>query len=380
MSLESGNRPPQEGLQGELLPREHKISPELSRRVESVFDEYIKTALPTLFTMVANGEGKQELDVVNGRPGEKRRVIDLTAHHMFSDIVKKQTDLPSVIFSEEDIDVLLPKDSTEETEFIAWSLDPIENSSPYAKGVEGAGVFSGGSAFDQDGNLIMGIFIDIEKARVLVSKDGKNILQTFEIGEKPNGNPNHKTFVMKDIAPKTVQEVFPSRRKTLNDPDATFYTFMGEKKWAKLAMDNFLPKLLDVLDRKTHSELSRGGSHIYPFYLANGKGEGYGIEQEPVSEIWPAWASIIFARLTIFGVKKDGSITELKFNPKELLKNPKLYQEGFVDFLVVAVTPEIADEIKKAHLDQMEENKIMKAKLAVADSHPEEVQRLLASQ
>lgn len=374
---ESGARPSQEGSQGALnisVPKEWSEK-DFADRVSLICNEFVMTALPTLFTMVANGEGKQELEVFvdeGGKKGEKRRVIDLTAHHLFRDIVRRQTDLPSVIFSEEDVDTFLPRDVTEKTKFIAWSLDPIENSSPYAKGVEGAGVFCGGSAFDQDGNVIMGFFIDLERARVLVSKDGKNIMQTYEMVEKPNGDPNHKTFMMKDPNPKTSQEVFPSRRKTLSDPDATFYTFMGEKKWSKLA-DEFLPTLRDkFFDSKTHSELSRGGSHIYPFYLANGKGEAYAISEEPVSEIFPAWAAIVNAGLTIFGVKKDGSMTEIKFNPRELLKNPKFYKEGYVDFLVAAVTPEIADQIKIAYLEQLKENKIREAKIAFADSHPEE--------
>lgn len=380
-----------ESRQGEFplnIPKETGISPELSKKVGSVFDEYVRTALPVLYTMVANGEGKQELEVFvdeGGKKGEKRRVIDLTAHHLFSDIVKRQTDLPSVIFSEEDVDNFLPKDVAAETKFVAWSFDPIENSSPFAKGIEGARVFSIATAFDQDGNVIMGIAIDLEKAKVLVSKDGKNIMQTYEMVEKANGNPKHKEFIMKMKDEKDPskgfalgeEEVFPSNRKTLTDPDAAFYTFMGEKEWGILAINNFLPKLYDILDAKTHSELSRGGSHIYPFYLAAGRGEGYAIEKEPITEIYPAWAAITTARLTIFGVKKDGGVVQIKFNPREFLRNPKSYQEECIDFLVVGVTPEIAEQLKTAYLEQLAANEIKEAKLVVADRHPEEVQEVL---
>jgi len=362
--------------QGELkldTPKELSEQ-EMTNSARLIFDEFVINALPTLFTMVANGEGKQKLDVVGGRPGEKRSLIDLTAHHLFAKIVEKHTKagLPCAILSEEDIDISSLKDAKK---FLVFTDDPIDNSSPYAKGVKGAGVYSIKSACDQDGKVIMGLSIDIENATVIISRDGKNFLQTFEMVEKSNGDPKHKEFVFKtenDKIKMTETEIFPSRRKTLADPDATFYSFMGETKWGKLAVDTFLPKLFDVLDPKAHSELSRGGSHIYPFFLARGQGEAYAINDEPFSEIFTAWAAIINAKLTVWAAKKDGSISEIKFNPKEFIESPKLYEEGYVEFLIVTVTPEIAREIADSYFKQIKESKIIKEKIAFADSRPEE--------
>lgn len=354
---------------------------EMTESARLIFDEFITNALPTLFTMIANGEGKQKLDVVGGRPGEKRSLIDLTAHHLFAKIVEKHTKagLPCAILSEEDIDTSSLKDANK---FLVFTDDPIDNSSPYAKGVKGAGVYSVKSACDQDGKVIMGISIDIENATVVVSRDGKNFLQTFEMVEKPNGNPDHKEFVFKtenDKIKMTEAEIFPSKRKTLNDPDATFYSFMGERKWAELAIHTFLPKVFDMEDLKTHNELSRGGSHLPPFFLARGKGEAYAINEEPFSEIFTAWAPIVNAGLTAWEVKKDGSISKLEFNPKMFIENPKLYEEGFVEFFILAVTPEIAQEIADAHFKQIRESKMIKEKLAFVDSHLEEFELFLAS-
>lgn len=377
-NIESGgSRQPESGLNASREFSEQ----EMANSARLIFDEFVTIALPTLFTMVANGEGKQKLDVVGGRPGEKRSLIDLTAHHLFVKIVEQhtKTGLPCAIFSEEDIDLSSLKDAKK---FLVVTDDPIDNSSPYAKGVKGAGVYSVKSAFDQDGKVIMGLSIDIENATVVVSRDGKNFLQTFEMVEKPNGDPNHKEFVFKTENGKikmTETEIFPSRRKTLADPDATFYSFMGETKWGKLAVDTFLPKLFDVLDPKAHSELSRGGSHLYPFFLARGQGEAYAINEEPFSELFTAWAAITNAKLTVWGVKKDGTISEIKFNPKEFIENPKLYEEGYIDFLIVAVTPEIAQEIAYSHLKQIEESKITRDKIAFANSRPKEFDVFVAS-
>jgi hypothetical protein len=349
---------------------------ELSAEAELIAESFITEALLTLFTMVTNGRGKEKLGSVNGRPGERRSVLDLTASDFLEEIVKKRTEtgLPCAILSEEVIDLSSVKDAKK---FLIITDDPIDNSSPYMKGIKGAGVYSVKSFFDQDGNVIMGLSIDIENASVIISKNGKNILRKYEMVEKPNGNPKEKDFIFKtgkntDKPKITEEEIFPSERKTLNDPDATFFTFMGEKKWIKLAMNEFLPKLLDVLDPKAHSELSRGGSHLYPFFLAAGRGEVYAISKEPVSELFTAWAAITTAGLTVLDVKRDGSAEEIKFDPKKFIENPKLYQEESIDFLVVAVTPEIAHEVAKSYPEQIKAFELEKAKIAFADSRPEE--------
>jgi hypothetical protein len=369
-------KPGQDAIQGGL---ELGISKELSEQemldsTRLIFDEFVMTALPTLFTMVANGEGKQKLDAVGGRPGEKRSLIDYTAHLLFASIIKKhvKAGLPCAILSEEDIDFSSLKEAKK---FLVFTDDPIDNSSPYAKGVKGAGVYSVKSAFDQDGKVIMGLSIDIENASIVVSRDGKNYLQKFEMVEKPNGDPKRKEFEFKiDENTKkikmTEEEIFPSKRKTLVDPDATFYSFMGESKWGKSAIDKFLPKLYDVSDSKAHFELSRGGSHLYPFFLAKGQGEVYAISEEPFSEIFTAWAPIVNAKLSVWDVREDGSILEVKFDPRKFIENPKLYEEGYVGFFIVAVTPEIAREVADSYFKQLKESKTIKEKIEFADSRP----------
>jgi hypothetical protein len=357
---------------------------QLTNEAELIVNSFIKNALPGLFTMVANGEGKQKLDAVGGRPGERRSGLDLSANNWLTSIIKervKQTGLPCAIFGEEDIDLSSIKDAKK---YLIITDDPIDNSSPYSKGVKGAGVYSVKSFFDQDGKLIMGLSVDIENATVIVSKNGKNIMQKFEMEEIPNGDPKHKEFRFKTNKKgdkiMTTEEIFPSERKTLNDPDATFYTFMGERKWIELAINDLLPKLVDVLNPKAHNELSRGGSHLYPFYLATGSGEAYAISEEPVSELFTAWAAIKAANLTVWDVKRDGSHTDIEFDPQKYLENPELYQEDSIDFLVVAVTPEIAQEIAKSYAEQIKAFELEKAKIAFADSRPEEFEIFRASQ
>jgi hypothetical protein len=380
---------PREEIQGVFpinVPLEAREFSEqqLVNEAEIITKNYIETALPALFTMVANGEGKQKLEGVGGRPGERRSLLDLTASHILVSIIKertKQAGLPCAIFGEEDIDLSFIKGAKK---FMVITDDPIDNSSPYSKGVKGAGVYSVKSLFDQDGKVIMGVAIDIENASVIVSKNGKNMLQKFEMAEKPNGDPKYKEFEFKTDKhtgkiKMTEEEVFPSDRKTLNDPDATFYTFMGEKKWIELAINDLLPKLLDVLNPKAHNELSRGGSHLYPFYLACGRGEAYAISEEPVSELFTAWAAITAANLTVLDVKRNGTFEEVKFNPGDFINNPELYQEGYIDFLVVAVTPEIAHEIARSYSEQIKNVEIQKTKIAFADSRPEEFEIFKAS-
>jgi hypothetical protein len=348
--------------QGELplgLPKENTalLDQELTKQAESIFDDYVVKALPILFTMVANGEGKQKLEVVVGNKKDKRSVIDLTAHHLFLEAVKRQNEkqnVPFAIFGEESFES--SKDIEKKEKFLVFPEDPIENSDPYLKGIKGAGIYSVIAALNQDGKALMGIAIDIENAAVLVTKDGKNILKRYEMVEKSNGEPKHIEFVLKSLTPKSSEEVFPSKRKTLNDPDARFYTFMGEKRWGKLAIKEFLPNLFEIEDDKTYNELSRGGSHIYPFFLANGRGEGYGIPEEPVSEVFPALPSIIASGITVLNVNKDGTITPIVMNPREFIQNPLRYQEESINFLVAGVTPEIAHEIASSYLDLQREN------------------------
>lgn len=390
---ESGVRPNEEGRQGELPlqgveAKRQFTEEELKKESIEVFTEYVKQALPVLFTMVKNGEGKEKLDAVGGRPGEKRMVIDLTAYHLFKEAVKK-SNIPSVIFSEEDQDYSsLTRGEEDKSDFIFYVIDPTENSSPYAKGVKGAGIFDIGSSFNQDGKHIAGFAIDIEAAQVIMSVDGKNFLYTYEMIEKPNGNPKHKQYVIKDPEgkPTLIEEIFPSQRKTLNDPDATFYTFMGEEKWARLAIAEFLPKLLAKLDPKTHCELSRGGSHIYPFYLANGRGEGYAISSEPFSEVGPALVAARNANLILVSVKPDGAFEEITINPRELIKNPKLYTAGFIPFLVTATAPGIRDEIIAAYVETEKEKKadaelqkLQEARARFSELREEEFNVFLAS-
>ena len=179
--------------------------------------------------------------------------------------------------------------------FLVITHDAIDNSGPYVKGVRGAGVYSVGNSFDQDGKSIGGFAIDLERAEVVVTRNGKNFLRKYEMIEKQNGQPKHKEFIFreKDGSPVfTEEEIFPSKKTTLNDPDAVFYTFMGEKKWAKLALKNFLTELQNKIDDDTHQELARGGSHLVPFYLANDKGQAYAEGDEPASEVFSQWAAI----------------------------------------------------------------------------------------
>jgi len=377
---------PEKGSQKELglgIPKELSEQ-QLVNEAELIANNFIAEALPALFTMVANGEGKQKLDAVRGRPGERRSGLDLSSGNWLTSIVEKrvrQTGLSCAIFGEEDINLSSIKDAKK---YLIITDDTIDNSSPYSKGVKGAGVYSVKSFFDQDGKVIMGVAVDIENATVIISKDGKNTMQKFEMEEIPNGDPKHKEFRFKtdkhtEKIKMTEEEVFPSDRKTLNDPDATFYTFMGEKQWIKSAIEDFLPKLLDVLNPKGHNELSRGGSHIYPFFLATGHGEAYAISEEPVSEVYTAWAAITAANLTVLEVKEDNSVVEVKFNPSEFIENPDLYQEKCFNFFIAAVTPEIAYEIAESYLKQKEIFKLEKAKIAFADSRPEEFEIFRAS-
>lgn len=381
-------------------PRNLNLSKEeMIRRVEATSDDFVISVLPKLFTMVFNGEGKQLFETtVAGVKGDKRMLIDLASFAWFTESASKQKDLPFVIFGEEAFDdKALPKNLPDDAKFVSWSVDPIENSDDYLKGIRGSGIFVVFAAFDQDGNVLDNVAIDIRNATVMRSKNGKNTITTYQMLEKPNGNPKHKQFEFKTKLNEktnqqeivsTTEEVFPSKLKTINDPEAIFYTFMSHKKYARSAIDNFLTKLMDKADSKTFFGLSRGGSHIYPYFLANGRAVAYAIAREPGSEVYPSQGFIEAANLTIFSVNKDGSRVSPKFNPRDQVKknrtNPEHYKEEVFNFLVVAVTPEIAEEIDSAYQEQQVENEVRNLKLEFADAqkeaHPEEFEIFKASQ
>ncbi|MDO8621048.1 MAG: inositol monophosphatase family protein [Candidatus Levybacteria bacterium] len=357
-NLNEGPRPSQ-GELGINIPKELSEL-ELAKKATLVLTQYVEKVLPILHQMVLDRGGKQELGPVPGRPGEQQLLIDAVGQERLTNTIR-ENELPAIILGEHNETHVANGHKNK----VIFAHDPFDNTSQHKRDLP-TSVFSVLSAYHEDGKPIGGVVIDIKAKKAYMSLEGKNTLVTYEIVEETDEKTQEKRLIAKTV--KT-EEITRSQRKTLSDPNATLATFLGENEY-NLPFFRSFPKLIESLQRKTMI-YPEGGAFIYAL-LAAGKIDAYIMLKEPRTEIDPGLALAKTAGCTIVSVDPEtGAYEEYNFDPTRN-KNKE-----DVQFFIASATPEIRDEIIKYFIEGKRENEIKKAKLAVADLHPEEVQALL---
>lgn len=364
---ESGTRPHQKETQGESqinVPKELSRE-ELATKAGIVLNQYVERVLPILHPMVSSGGGKEELGAVPGRPGEQQLLIDAVGQERLTNTIR-ESNFPARILGEHN-EIFL---SNGREDFVFFAQDPFDNTSQHKRDLP-TSVFSVVSAYHRDGTPIGGAIIDIKAKKAYTSINGKNTLVTYELVEEADEKTNEKRIITKVV--KT-EEVTRSQRKTLNDPNATLATFLGEKEYNLPFFQSF-SRLVESFQRKTMI-YPEGGAFIYAL-LAAGRIDAYVMLKEPRTEIDPGFAVAKLAGCTIVSVNpEDGAYEDYVFDPNK--------NKDDVAFFIAAVTPEIRDEIIRYYLEAKRENKAEAEKQRLleefAKSRPQELESFRASQ
>lgn len=297
----------------------------LRSRANIVMEQYVERVLPSLYTMVTRGQGKEDLGSVPNRPEESQLLIDSVGQDMLRNITR-DADLPAHILGEHGRQDLAGNSEN----YVHFAQDPLDNTSQHKRGLPG-GIFSVVSSYDQQHNPIGGVVIDIKAKKAYMNINGEASLVYFEIDE-----PTQTARVLEK------ETISRSQRETLIDPNATLSTFLGEKEYSLPFLKDF-NKLLSVLPRKTFT-FAEGGAFIYGL-LASGTVDAYVMRNEPRSEIDPGFAIAKLAGCTIVSVDPEtGEFEDYNFVPD--------LNEDVVPLFIAAATSEIRDEIIRYYLEQ----------------------------
>ncbi len=406
MNSPEGNRPPQEGSQGELsievkkeLSREELIS-----RANKVLLLFAERAIPSLREEVREGKGRQVVaSTQEGRPGEELIGIDQPAENILKAAIR-EAQLPAILISEGTPEPTeFGNGATEK--FYVYS-DPFDNSSPYKRGLD-IPPYTVCSIWDKDGQPIGAVVGDIQNRKAYVSMGGETFM--WDLEQKPlarqssiertnklisdeivllerkrqsiNGTPeqlqqlsevDRQLFDLRERVQKEQEGLFerqkqePERKKitrsertTLRDRNSTLASFVGENEYS-LEFFKYFGQLVKDMDRKGFL-YTGGGAYIYGL-LASGAIDAYVMFNEPVSEIIPGVPLALATGCTVVSVNEDGTYREFKFDPNALRENYKLYSEGVVPLFIATATPEIRDQIIKYYLEEKTRSKAEETK------------------
>lgn len=351
-SQESHSRPSEVGQQGEFkidIPKELSRE-ELATKASVVLNQYVERVLPILYPMASSGGGKEELGAVPGRPGEQQLLIDAVGQERLTNTIR-ENDCPARILGEHNETSL----SNGREDFVFFAQDPFDNTSQHRRDLP-TSVFSVVSAYHRDGTPIGGVIIDIKAKKTYMSINGKNTLITYDLVEEADEKTNEKRIKTKVV--KT-EEVTRSERKTLNDPNATMASFLGEKEYFLPASQNFSHLIATGFQRKTML-YPEGGAFVYGL-LEAGKIDAYAMFKEPRTEIDPGFAVAKLAGCTIVSVNpEDGTFEDYVFDPSK--------NKDDVAFFIAAATPEIRDEIIRYYLESKGETQRKQEENALKDT------------
>lgn len=311
---------------------------ELATKAGIVLHQYVERVLPILCPMVSSGGGKEELGPVPGRPEEQQLLIDAVGQERLTNTIRENGCPARVLGEHNEISL-----SNGSENYVVFAQDPFDNTSQHKRDLP-TSVFSVVSAYHKDGTPIGGVIIDIKAKKAYMSIDGKNTLITYELVEEADERTNEKKIKTKVVK---AEEVTRSERKTLNDPNATMASFLGEKEYFLPATQNFSHLVDKGFQRKTML-YPEGGAFVYGL-LAAGKIDAYAMFKEPRTEIDPGFAVAKLAGCTIVTVNpEDGTFEDYVFDPSK--------NKDDVAFFIAAATPEIRDEIIKYYMEAKKEN------------------------
>ena len=306
----------------------------LREKAGMVMLQFTERVLPTLYSMVVEGKGKEDLGSVPGRPGEKQALIDAVGQDRLINTIRDQK-LPAIVIGEH-----TRQDHTGNNEtYVYFSQDPFDNTSPYKRGLP-TPVFSVLSSYDQDSNPIGGVVINIPAKKAYMNIDGEASVVSFDIvdGDEIDEGTNEPIKIAKIIKKEPMQR---SQRRTLIHQDATISSFVGEKDFMIPFNDNFR-LLLENFSTKTMI-YGEGGAFAWGL-LAAGVIDAIAVRDEWRSEIDPGLALAQLAGCTIVSVDPEtGEFEDYKFDPTA---------EDDVPLLIAAATPEIRDEIIRYYMEQ----------------------------
>lgn len=403
---ESNIRPPQEGLQGQLIDVKKELTrEELISRASKVLLLYAERAIYPLYDKVRKGEGKQIISATEeGRPGEELRDIDQTAENVLKSAIR-EAELPAILITENSPEPHMFGNGGSEKLYIF--ADPFDNTSQYIRGLD-TPPYTVVGIFDKEGIPIGSVVGDIKdrKAYISLGKDtfvidikeksairenyierkikylvnqGEyldkiNELQSIIINNKNDNAATEAQLAQTytDYAPskeallKLEREYLEDKEKEykrerinhserttlLDDRNATLAAFVGEKKYSSKFFKYFSGLIKDM-----HSKgllYTGGGAYIYGL-LASGTVDAYVMFDEPLSEIIPGLPLLLAAGGNACSVNPDGKYQEIKITPTDYLKDHKLYAEGEIPLYIAYNTPQVRDQIIKYYIEAKKE-------------------------
>ncbi len=321
-SLESPNPSGQDqftpGGISELVSVEQLSRRELNARTNVVLLDYAEQSLSLLRPMIRSGQGKQPLGEVRFRPGEEQLLIDVAGESILASVVREHR-LPAEIIGEHNTNTPLGR---EVEVLVDLPQDPIDNSSPYKRGLDIL-PYSVVGAFDhKTGAPIGGVIVDILGNKIYRSTPTKNTVKDVETGK--------------------IEELSVSKRTSMGDKDITIASFVSEKEYFLPFARNFGP-MMEAFHRKGFL-YPGGGAFIYAL-IASGAVDAYVMMNEPRSEIDPGVAFLLNGKGKAASVDPEtGKKTPYKFDPS-------LTSSGSVPFFIAYAQEEIANQIIQLYLE-----------------------------
>ena len=292
----------------------------LATLVDMTVDRYCAKSMPVLRGLVRRGEEKGVIKMAaakNYKLGDSEISIDPIGENILHDAVEA-IKLPAVIHGEHQT-----FDSPTGEDAIHFAIDPFDNTSEYAAGLD-TPPWTVVSAYFSDGTPIAAFIGNI--------KDNKGyFLQNGEVFEKDMENGEKRT-------------VRKSERKSLMEPGSVMASYIGSSEYS----GRFNREFNDFTGERPAKSLfyGEGGAFIYG-KLAAGVVDAYVMFDEPYEEIDPGAAIALAAGCTIghYDIENDMWI-DYKYQPDRDESNTPEDKKGTVNGLfIAAATPDIRDEL-----------------------------------
>lgn len=358
---ESGNRPSQEGSQGELpinVPQERRelSEQEFADLANRVVREFGISSINAFYQTIRDGRGKEILGTVSERGAETEINLESGSEHMFVNIL--DTNKVPVYVIGEHRTYKTPESNGIERKHISF-FDALDDTREYEQGGEGnqglpAPLWAVGSIYRlEDGHPVAGIIANLKEKKMYVSANGRNTLVDLVTGDE--------------------KEIKPSERTSIKNKDFCMASYWGDPKYFVSYAENFLEVQKALRDTGNNPvNQPHTGSFIYG-PMAEGNVDAYLIAREPISEQLPGWAFAQVAGFTAWEVNpEDGTYVEIKHDLNRFKEDPTEYRKGRIPMYLVTRSDQIRDEIISLIVKGYKEGELRKAEHAFAQSRPQE--------
>lgn len=353
---ESGARP----SQGELNIDVPKGTKELSTQEFAALAykslrEYATKSIATFYQTIRDGFGKEILGTVPESGSETEIALESGSEHMFVNTCDTNK-LPLYIIGEHHT-YKTPLSNGIDPKHIAFS-DALDNTREYEQGEQGhqglpAPLWSVASIYTLEGQPVAGVIANLKEKKVYVSEDGKNTLLDLETGKE--------------------EEIKPSERISIKDRKFCLATYLGDPGYALSFYENFSGVAQELKRINNDAVLQpHTGSFIFG-PMAEGNVDAYLMAREPIREQLPGWVFAQTSGFTAWEINpKEGTYKEIEHDLNRFKNDPTEYRRGKMLCYLVTRSNQVRDEIIALIVDDYKKNELKKAKIAFADSHPEE--------